>query len=47
MAERWKKCAYNNPALQKENSVYCKLAQGYVSPRWCELCPKFKDKEVS
>jgi len=42
MAERWKNCIHNNSTLYKENSVYCKL-KGYVSPKWCELCPKFKE----
>jgi hypothetical protein len=43
--ERWQKCKHNNPSLYKENSVYCKLQQGYVSPQWCEFCPKYEEKK--
>jgi hypothetical protein len=43
--ERWKKCKHNNPQLYKGNSVYCKLHQGYVSPKWCEFCTEFEEKK--
>jgi hypothetical protein len=43
--ERWKKCKHNNQALNRENSIYCILYQGYVSPKWCEFCTKFEKKE--
>jgi hypothetical protein len=42
--EKWRKCKHNIPSLAKKNSVYCQKEEGYVSPKWCELCPKFEEE---
>ncbi|MEM1564285.1 MAG: hypothetical protein QW161_06420 [Candidatus Bathyarchaeia archaeon] len=42
MAEpRWKRCRKSIPEQYKNNSVFCREEGGYVSEKWCELCPKF------
>jgi len=43
--ERWKECLQSDESKYRNKSVYCKKREGYVSPKWCDICPDHTQNE--